>query len=501
MVIGFCLAGCSNGSNDATTPPLPTVAWSHCDPEEQGVDSDGLVSLMNEIAAGDYGVHSLLVVRHGCVVLDADFFPYDGARQHDIASCTKSLTSLAVGVALKQGLISGVDDTLAKRFPGRTFDDPNKGAITLDDLLTMRSGLGCSSDTTTVLAMENAPDWIAYALGLPLASTPGTTWQYCSPNAHLLSGVVTSATGLAESAFLEQTLFKPIGVQPPIWPSDPQGLSEGWGDVRLRPEDLARLGLLLLHGGEWDGARLIDASWIGQSTRNHVGISGPLGGYGYLWWPTSGGYFAAGRGGQYLLVVPPLDLVVVATGAAGAPQLQAQTALFNEIVASTSAETPLPPNPKALAQLQGLLDAARKPPAPASVSTLPAASAWASGQRFQVGDNILGWTALTLTFGQPEAELRVVVRGAEKRASVGLDGVLRVTRGIDHFSTSPRYDDLDVALSGRWTNDTTFEITFDTIDRIDAGTFLFQFVNGQLKVTIHEKTWLDTDLTFSGTPG
>ncbi|HEY3255525.1 MAG TPA: serine hydrolase [Polyangiaceae bacterium] len=501
MIIGMQLAGCSNqpASDDQSTQT--GFVWHRSAPEAQGLDSSRLEALMTDIAAGDYGVHSLLIVRHGNIVLEANFYPYDGVRPHDIASCTKSLTSLAVGVALGEGQIASVDDTLADHLPERTFDDPRKGAITLDNLLTMRSGLSCESDAAALTSMTSAPDWIGYALGLPLTSAPGATWQYCGLDAHLLSGVVTTATGLAEDELLQRTVFSPLQIERPIWPRDPQGVSHGWGDARFHAQDLARLGLLLLQKGAWDGAQLVDAEWLDRATRDQVGSSGPPNGYGYLWWPLKDGFQASGRGGQSLYVLPSADVVVVTTGSAGSSQLMAQAPLQTELVSSISAEASLPANPSAAARLQAMIEAAGKPPAASTVSELPSASAWASAQTFQLEDNFLGWTALTLSFKGSEAELHVVVNGSDARAAVGLDGAPRVTRGIARFGADPRYLDLDLALVGRWTDDTTFEITFDTIDRIDAGVMRFDFAGGKLHVTVHEKTYLDTDITFSGVTG
>jgi len=212
------------------------------------------------------------------------------------------------------------------------------------------------------------------------------------------------------------------------------------------------------------------------------------------------GFRATGRGGQSLYVLPSADLVIVTTGSASSAQLLALAPLQAELLSSIATDASLPANPSAVARLKALVDAARKPPAPSAVSKLPAASSWASDQRFQLGNNFFGWTALTLSFGESEAELRVVVDGSDARATVGLDGAPRVTRGIARFGADPRYDDLDIALVGRWTDETTFEITFDTIDRIEAGTMRFDFSGGKLQVTIHEKTYLDTDVTFDGIP-
>src|SRR6478736_188409 len=501
MLMGLQLTGCANKSANGE-PSIPTAfTWHRSTPEEQGVDSTRLEALMTDIAAGDYGVHSLLLVRHGKIVLDANFYPYDGVRSHDIASCTKSLTSLAVGVALSQGEIASVDDTLAAHLQGQTLDDPHKGAITLDNLLTMRSGLSCDSDPATLMSMTSAPDWIGYALGLPLTSLPGTTWQYCGADTHLLSGVVTTATGLAEDELLQRTVFSPLGIQQPIWPRDPQGVSHGWGDARFQADDLARLGLLLLQKGEWNGAQLVDPDWLDRATRDRVGSSGPPDGYGYLWWPMKNGFKASGRGGQFLYVLPSADVVIVTTGSASPAQLLAQAPLQTDLVSSIGAEASLPANPSAVARLQSLIDAAQKPPAPSRVSELPSASSWVSDQTFQLADNFLGLTALTLTFDETEAQLHVAVDGTEARSAIGLDGVPRITRGISRFGADSRYVDLDIALVGRWRDDTTFEVTFDTIDRIDAGTMRFDFAGGGLQVTIHERTYLDTDIAFGGVKG
>ncbi|MCA9695847.1 MAG: serine hydrolase, partial [Myxococcales bacterium] len=451
--------------------PWPTVAWARSTPEAQGVDSSRLATLVERVRERDLDLHSLLLVRHGVIVLDATFFPYDGARPHDVASCTKSLTATAVGLALTDGELASLQTPLVELLPGYPLADARARDVTVEHALTMTAGFACVTAPTevTLLEMQAADDWIGFALGLPMSDAPGASWRYCSSASHLLSGAVTAAVDAPLDRYLRDRLLAPIGAGASIWPRDPQGRAHGWGDARLYPEDLARVGLLYLHGGRWDDAQRLDAAFVDAATRDEVLAGGPEGGYGYQWWIDEGGSFhASGRGGQFLYVAPALDLIVVATGGADEAQLEVYDQLLaEELLPAIVDDDPLPEDAAANAQLAALLEAVRLPPAPRSPAPAPALAEDVAARRYALADNLFGWEALRLTTGEVEAILEVEVDGASERLTVGLDGVPRITRGV-RFASGARLDDVDVALVGDWV-DERFTLSFDTIDRIDAG--------------------------------
>lgn len=300
----------------------PTQGWRTSTPEAQGVDSELLAQVVDRIRIQGLAVDSLLIVRHGYVVLDAYFYPYTAARLHDVASVTKSVTSTLIGIAIDEGLIGGLDAPLADFFPEvmPQSGDPRKARITIRDLVSMSSGLRCgyAPGEVELRAMLETPNWLQSVLDLPMETEPGREFAYCSGNTHLLSAIISRRAHTTTLEFAQRRLFAPLGIHEVVWPTDPQGLHHGWGDLRMYPRDLAKLGYLFLHRGRWEDRQIVPADWIERATRAQV--SGPAGDadYGYGWWAFKGQYAgmyeARGRGGQFVTVAPARDVVVVFTG-------------------------------------------------------------------------------------------------------------------------------------------------------------------------------------------
>lgn len=499
FVLVLSVLGCS------VTPsaPQPSDPIGRSTPEAQGLDAVRLRLLVTDLASRDLGIHSLMIVRHRNVVLDALFFPYDGKRPHDIASCTKTLTSIAIGSLLRTGELTSLDQTLLSFFPERTIanDGPDKRAITLANALSMTSGFDCvAQPELTLTQMQTTPDWVGFALDVPMAGPPGQSFRYCSTVPHIVSGVVGRVSGEPLDQLLTERLFRPLGAEPPVWPRDPQGISHGWGDARLKPEAMARFGQMLLGGGKFGDTRVLDASYVDLATSNRDGALAPAPGYGYgIWIGGSGSFYANGRGGQQVIVVPGLDLVVVTTGAQSPDQEQALIQRLNGELTRGLSDTPLEPNPVADSDLADALAQVSSAPSPEPVVPPPPSTASAvSGVRYRLASNVLGWDVLGLTFGSAnEATLTIGMGKAEVAAPIGLDAVPRITRSI-RFAAPERYADIDVALTGRWLDDSSFEVTFDTIDTIDAGTLRFTFDAAGVTIALHERT-AGADIPMQGT--
>ncbi|HVW24065.1 MAG TPA: serine hydrolase domain-containing protein [Polyangiaceae bacterium] len=492
-------SGCSSEPRGASQTSAAGEAPNT--PEAQGIDSNQLASVIDQIVAQHLDVHSLTVFRHGHVVLDADFFPYDGRRRHDFASCTKALTTTALGIALDDGSIPNLDQALLSYFPDTVVDNDStdKRAMTLAQAASMTSGFDCVNQPNelTLIQMQAAPDWMKFALGVPMAGPPGTEWRYCSTAMHILSGVIGHVTGQAEDDFLAERLFAPIGASRPEWPRDPQGNTHGWGDARLWPKDMLRVAQVFLGQGTFGTQRIVDSSFVAEATSNRAGDLGPPNGYGYAWWTTSGkSYYAQGRGGQLVLIAPVRGAILVVTGAQSSDQTQSLNDLVNELGAKLS-DSPLPPDPEAVRKLSAEVTKVSEPPAAEAVPPPPDTASTVSGRTYALASNMFGWDSVELTFAESEATLTLAMGSTKTTAKIGLDAVARITRDAQ-FSTDPRYADIDIAMSGKWTADDTFVVTFDTIDTIDAGTMSFVFQNDDLTVSIFEKTFLLSTITFGG---
>lgn len=294
----------------------PTTDWPVSSPAAEGLDPGKLADLLAAIAGRQVNLHSVLIVRHGAIVLEEYFAGHGPEVPHIQYSVTKSFIATLIGIAIDQGLIPGVDEPLSTFFPVDSFDnpDPRKAAMTLEQVLTMSTGLDWKEGDPAYRQLYTSGDWIQFMLDLPLVEDPGSRFNYCSGCSHLLSGILQKATGLPAHKFAAEHLFGPLGIRSARWETDSQGLSIGGWGLNLTSRDMARLGYLYLHEGAWGEQRVISPEWVQAATQKHIATDGELG-YGYQWWayPSHGAYTALGRGGQTIFVVPNLDLVVVFT--------------------------------------------------------------------------------------------------------------------------------------------------------------------------------------------
>ena len=315
----------NNGTRGGTAPcPWPTVDWETSTPEEQGLNSSRLQEMTEYIQGSSWSddIISLLIVRGGCLVYENYFsHPENNDTANNIYSVTKSVTSALVGIAIGQGLIGSVDDYVLDYFLGYTFTNMSaeKEAITIEHLLTMTSGLPWSQSEYPDL--ESSPDWVQWLLDRSMQYAPGEEWVYNSGGSHLLSAIVSEASGMNTTEFADQYLFAPLNITRGEWPDDPQGHAMGARNLHLRARDMAKFGYLYLREGVWEGQVIVPSSWVHTSTTSIITFipGDPLSdGYGYQWWtfPTIGeigGYSAIGLLDQHIWVIPCQDLVVVIT--------------------------------------------------------------------------------------------------------------------------------------------------------------------------------------------
>jgi CubicO group peptidase (beta-lactamase class C family) len=294
----------------------PTSGWRTSTPEEQGMDSSRLIAMLDSIRAQSLNLHSLLVIRDGYIVSETYFGSYDQDSRFQLYSCTKSFIATLVGIVFDRGDLQRLDQPVLDFFPGRTFAnlDARKEAMTLEDLLTMRSGLDWQDDDPTIGAMARSPDWVQFVLDKPMIQAPGEQFNYCTGCSHVLSAILQQATGLSARDYAAPNLFEPLGITNLRWDTDNSGMPIGGWGLQLTPRDMAKLGYLYLHKGSWDGRQIVSSDWVATATQKHTATDGSLG-YGYQWWtyPSYGAYTALGLYGQTIFVVPQSDLIVVTT--------------------------------------------------------------------------------------------------------------------------------------------------------------------------------------------
>ncbi|MEO8482224.1 MAG: serine hydrolase [Acidobacteriota bacterium] len=480
-----CVVTHAQAAAPPAPPYFPGERWRTATPESQGIDSQALAAAIDQVREKQWGVHSLLVIRHGFVVADMDFYPYDSASPHDLASVTKTLTSTLTGVAVANGVLT-LEQKVVSFFPTETPADADerKRAITVGNLLHMESGLDCGylPGEQELEQMKRSPNWVRYALSLPVKYDAGTHPSYCSPGYHLLGSVIGAAARTSELEFGRKYLFGPLGMRDVVWGDDPQGRSHGWGDSHFYPRDVAKLGYLYLHGGVWNGKQIVPRAWVATSITPPPGARTEPGGFGIEWnvsnGPNGRQYGGTGRGGQSLIVWPELDMVVVSMAGGNAGQF---TSLVRQAVKS---DQPLAPNPTANAMLKQRATAAAMPPAATPVSTAPALAASISGKVFRFPVNSSRIDSLALTFEKNGiARVDLAYYGEPLSMPVGLDGVYRVGP-YGPFK-------LPAGATGRWTSETEFLLDVNFIANINHYTLAIRFTpENTMAVTVDEASGL-----------
>lgn len=305
----------------------PTGGWLTASPESQGIDSSKLEKAVAEFVNLAPQPHSLLVIRHGYLVLEEYFHGYSPSIAQDVASVCKSFISILTGIAIDDGYIDSVDQVLKEFIPEQITSsmDPQVGMISIRDLLTLSSGFQWREDepettgSDTYLWGENGYNpW--FILSRKIIHAPGSVWNYCTSCVHLLSAVLEKAIHEKPEQFAQQYLMSPLGISSSDWSWETDNLgynTGGWG-LYLTPREMAKLGYLFLKKGVWDGKHIVSSEWVHESTSTQIYINEIFKDrYGYLWMESnlqgSPVYYAAGHGGQYLVVLPTKDMVVIIT--------------------------------------------------------------------------------------------------------------------------------------------------------------------------------------------
>lgn len=289
--------------------------WVVSSPAAEDMDSLGLDKVFRYIYREDqyYLVRSMIVIRNGKIVAEA--YPRDAADRdqiQNVKSVTKSFTAILTGIALQNGLLDSLEQRFSDIYPEYFEDHPDRKQITIEQALTMRTGLGRDNKDAgyDFFFTDNT---VEFALSSPLLYQPGTTFYYSDVNPQLVSYAIQSRYGQPLSAFAKAFLFDPLGITDWYWQAGQDGVSYGASNLNLKPRDLARFGQMLLQNGRWQDGQIVDSAWVSEATRSQVDLGAWS--YGYYIWinPEDEVYWAAGHGGQTVMVAPGKNLVVVVT--------------------------------------------------------------------------------------------------------------------------------------------------------------------------------------------
>lgn len=495
----------------------PTDGFQLSTPEEQGMDSAKLVEMVEAYQQAHAknpttSIDSVTVVRNGYVVADLYFNPlYPEDSLHILHSSTKSIMSALIGIAIEQGHIESVDVPVVDFFQDKALSitDERITEVTVKDLLTMQTGVR-SRDSYIYrwdgwFEMINSDDWVAHFFTLPMDVEPGTRFDYSNLASFMLSAVIHESTDMDVLEYARANLFSPLGIEDVQWETSPQGIAVGATRMWLKPHDMAKFGLLYLQKGQWDGQQVVPADWVTESVtphaypRNYVDVLDENGqrdyeasrfawisnkflkyfadGYGYQWWlDKNGNYNALGTAGQYLMVAPEENVVVMVTNSSSDMGVYFPAKLFYEyILPAIESNDALAANPDAQAELAALSSPPELKQEAQTVPELPAIAQEISGKTYTLTENRWNYDNFQLIF-DPTTDHATFSYTAKVHdaasIAVGLDQVYRFTD--TEMGTFAAY--------GSWTAPDTFELTCQHIGYTSPTQFVLTFSQDVIEV-------------------
>lgn len=486
----------------------PEDDWRTAIPEEVGMESEPLARMFTALADQQRNISSILIVRHGFMLVEAYYSPFQRDIKHGLASAAKSITSLLLGLAIEGGYLAGTNQCVLDFFPKQRPNhmDQRKRKITLEHLLTMTDGLrwhesnlAIENRRHSITQMTRQTDWVKFVLDRPMIREPGARFNYNSGASHLLSAVINQATGLTAVDFAADKLFKPLGIDDYLWDADPQGITIGGWGLQLRPFDVAKIGYLLLNRGRWQEKQLISSTWITASSATYVDsvakpswrhrmrriITNLLGrqvpspaklGYGLHWWlPPFGGYSARGYAGQALFIIPKHGLVVVYNaGLQRTDPFLPERLMAQYIIPSIKSFGPLAHSPESSQGFERFLPTAEENESQ-RVWPLPEMAQLVSGHTYRLQKNPTGMKFIGLDFEATDvACLTITESNISYKGYVGLDNRYRITE-IDEGNA--------VAMRGKWTDDHTFVIESCPLKTGDRFHMRFSFQRDEVVIT------------------
>jgi CubicO group peptidase (beta-lactamase class C family) len=468
-----------NTINELRSITLSTDKLPRSIPENEGVSSAGIRDFLNAIDTGKVEVHSYMFLRHGKVIAEGWWNPYSPAYKHLLYSASKTFTATGIGLAVSEGRLK-ITDKVVSFFPYSLPD--SVGAymrnLTVENLLTMSVGQAQESRS-----MGNNGDWITSFLSNEPVNKPGTVFRYNNMATFMLSAIVQQVTGQTLFEYLKPRIFYPLGIRGMDWDLNPQGINLGMIGLRLRTEDLAKFGQLLLQGGVWNKKQLIPGEWIKAATTFKIESNDPSNkrpkesndwaqGYCYQMWRTrDNGFRLDGMGGQFVIIYPEKDAVIVLTANARSTQNELDL-VHNYLVPAIKPGGPIPENPELYNQVIQLgKKLAIKPQFTATSKS--GLETKISGKEFMLGSNEFRIESVYFNFTEDHCsfaikrddQITTIKAGKEgwKATNSPFTSLLNPPRGnisksIDANYTVPQ-PVIKVAAMYAWTDPNTLEIT------------------------------------------
>jgi CubicO group peptidase (beta-lactamase class C family) len=456
----------------------------HSTPEAEGVSSEAIIKFIEGYSSEKHELHSYMLIRHGKVISEAWWKPFAADKKHSMYSVSKSWTSTAIGFAVAEKRLS-VQDKVLSFFPEHADlkDKPFLADLRVQDLLTMSAGHEKEPLRSVIVF---SPDWVRGFLNYPIAHKPGTKFLYNTLATYMLSAIIQKVTGMTTLDYLKPRLLDPLHISGIDWESDQKGINVGGWGIRVKTEDMAKLGLLYLNKGKFEGKQILPAAWVEEATRKHIDqepdasadkkangqYADWLQGYGYQFWRSRNGAFRGdGAYGQYILMMPAQDAVLIITSESQDLPDDLNQVWKNLLPAFKTKA--LPSNPSGLKALAAF-NTSRQIKAP--VSSLQAALPTKSSS---LGTNPLDFRQLkvdskgtvTITTKDSTQHEFKLAQGTWATGKSNLVGpyMLRAAR-VDLAKKAP----FDYAGSYRWVDAETLEITLLYFESPHHWTFTFK---------------------------
>lgn len=339
-----------------------TMPFPHALPESQGVSSQGILSFIEAANASGISWHSFVLLRHGHIVAEGWWNPYAAEYTHSLYSLSKSFTSTAIGMLVKEGKLD-IQRPVISFFPNDlpANPSPHLQKMTVKHLLTMNTGNG--ADTLPPM-FKSSKTWVQTFLEQPVEFEPGTHFLYNTGATYMLGAILHAVTGQTLEQYLAPRLFTPLDITGYDWETSPQGLNMAGFGLRVKTTDIAKLGQLYLQKGKWNGKTLLTESWVkdatGYQTSSQEGNGDWAQGYGYQFWQCRhGAYRGDGAFGQYCIVMPDKDAVLAVTSQT--PDMQKSLDIIWEHLLPALHDGPLPADPVQQAALKTSLNSLALP--------------------------------------------------------------------------------------------------------------------------------------------
>lgn len=463
------LSACNTSPKTATNS---TTGYST--PEEEGISSKAILQFIEALEeAQPDAIHSIMLRRHGNIVAEGWWAPYNPNSPHLLWSLSKSFTSTAIGMAQDEGLLS-IDDQVISFFPEDIPEEPsgNLKAMRISDLLRMSTGHGQEPRFRSI----QVDNWAKAFLAHEVPFKPGTHFLYNSMATYMCSAIIQKVTGMTTLEYLTPRLFEPLEIEIPTWESCPMGVNVGGWGLSVKTEDISKFGQLLLQKGNWNGEQLVSEAWVIAATGNQTSNgSNPESdwdqGYGYQFWQCRHNAFRGdGAFGQYCLVLPEQDAVLAITS--GSDDLQGVLNVVWEHLLPAMQESSLPSDEEGLEQMNQKLGQLAIQMVQGENSSPKASDL--SGKVFTLAENDRSIQSISFNFEGSLTQITITTDQGEYVLGAGYQAV---ESGV---LPSPTVVSEKVAVNGAWEAPDTYTIETIYYETPESVTHTFKFEDNNL---------------------